>query len=890
MTDRRGASGKLFGSILIVVGVAVACSANKGSGSGVGRGTGTGASSNGGSAGTTGLVVGGGTTGILTGSGGNDGGTLPPVMLATCSATQACATGDTCVADGKGGGLCSPTGSACTTDNDCQNDTYCCSGTCRLDGMAAGVCVVGDTRPTNAMCTTAIKQGVFAPNLACAWQGPDATDPFPTHAQVLTTPLVADLPDDSGTAAEIIFVSSDSQAGAEQGDGTGGRIRILNGQTCKQDEVIKAGPAVRDAATPAIGDLDGDGKPEIVAHEAFPNNDKIVAFTWKTDHYDVMWETTTGLTSSDPGAWDGVSLHDLNNDGKAEVIGRGGEVFDGTTGKQIAAGGAPIILISDPVLGDVDHDGTVDLIANEVFSWNGSGWTMKYKGLGATTPQQASTFYAFADFGTRNADGSFDHTKKDGIAEIVVTGPVGGLESSGSVGIYTLQGEALMRVDLPPGTNCPGGQALGERGGAPTIGDFDGDGMPEVATAGAFAYRVFDLDCKDAGQTCQDSTRYIRWAQDSQDCTSGTTGSTIFDFEGDGAAEAIYGDECFVRVYSGKTGDVLFSTYRSSATWWEQPIIADPDKSDRSKLIFGGSSNANTFASCGAGTCETRSPPDPDTRKNGCVDKIYKGLRCVTNDDCPSKQCDSGFCRCSTDVDCGNTWSAPISDGNDVESGLVCTSPIAGTPGTGNVCRMQHGDVQVRSVADKYFTGVFVYRDILDRWASSRTMWNQHAYSITNVNDDGTIPSTSKWAQNYLDPTLNNFRQNRQGSTSADLADITGALDPADACTQTADGKVTFTGKICNRGLRGVGANMPAAFYLGDVDAGKSVCETVSNGPVPVGGCASITCEADGAAVSAGATITMVANDAGGGMRLVDECNYDNNTSSVVIPSCVVVK
>jgi hypothetical protein len=34
----------------------------------------------------------------------------------------------------------------------------------------------------------------------------------------------------------------------------------------------------------------------------------------------------------------------------------------------------------------------------------------------------------------------------------------------------------------------------------------------------------------------------------------------------------------------------------------------------------------------------------------------------------------------------------------------------------------------------------------------------------------------------------------------------------------------------------------------------------------------------------------MVANDAGGGTRLVDECNYDNNTSSVVIQSCAVVK
>ncbi len=878
-------SGKVVGLVLIALGVAVACSANStGKSSHNGANGGSGNTGNGSSNGG-GLIVGQG--GGIDPNGGGTGG-VPAVVLADCSAAMPCSSsGDICVATENGMGKCSPKGMACTSDKECMNDTFCCSGACRLDGAADGVCVLFDTKPQNNACTTAIKQGVFAPNLQCQWTGPTTGDAFPNHRQVLTTPLVADLPNDSGTAAEIIFVSSDSQAGAVQGDGTGGRIRILNGQNCMQDEVISAGPAVRDAATPAIGDLDGDGKPEIVAHENFPNNNKVIAFTWKTDHYDVMWEGT-GMANPDPGSWDGVSLHDLNNDGKAEVIGRGGEVFDGLTGKLIAAGGDPVILWSDPVLGDVDHDGTVDLVANQVFSWNGTGWTKKYPGMGATTAGAAATFYAFADFGTRSATGTFDHTKKDGIAEIVAAGPVGGSEASGMVGIYTLQGEALLKVNLPAGTSCVGGQALGERGGAPTIGDFDGDGMPELATAGAFAYRVFDLDCADAGQNCKDKANFVRWSQASQDCTSGTTGSTIFDFEGDGAAEAIYSDECFVRVYDGKSGEVLFSTYHSSATWWEQPIVADPDHSDRSKLIFGGSANANVFANCGDTTSEPRTPADPDSRKNGRVDKIYKGLRCVADTDCPSatSKCDSGFCRCTTDLECGNTWNAPISDGNDKESGLICTSPIAGTPGTGNVCRMQHGAVDFRPVAEKWFTGVFVYRDALDRWASSRSMWNQHAYSVTNINDNGTIPKTSEWMQNFQDPTLNNYRQNRQGSTSANLADITGALNKTDACSFTKAGGVLFTGKICNRGLRGVGANMPAAFYLGADTTGTPVCQTQSNGPVPVGGCASVTCEVPATTVAGGATITMVANDAGKGSRLVDECNYDNNTSSVVIDDC----
>ena len=37
--------------------------------------------------------------------------------------------------------------------------------------------------------------------------------------------------------------------------------------------------------------------------------------------------------------------------------------------------------------------------------------------------------------------------------------------------------------------------------------------------------------------------------------------------------------------------------------------------------------------------------------------------------------------------------------------------------------------------------GVTVYEGTKDDWASSRQIWNQHAYSIDNINDDGTVPA-----------------------------------------------------------------------------------------------------------------------------------------------------
>jgi hypothetical protein len=870
--------------------------------------------------GMTGGLGAGGSISITTGVGGGAGSGSPP--LPTCSASMPCPMNQLCV-KGPKGGLCSPTSGPCDLTMDtCQNDTYCCGADCRIDGKDEPVCVTGGTRPVNTACnTTAVAVGVFTPNLQCQWpqssgELPLPGDAYPNHKQVLVTPLVADMPTRpaGATWSNIIIVTSDATSGAEPGNGTGGRIRILNGQTCVQEAVITAGNPVRDAATPAIADLDGDGTMEIVTRENFPNNNKIIAFKWSGNAFGVMWEAT-GAPSLDGGAWDGVSIHDLNDDGVPEVIARYGEVYDGKTGRQLSAGGGPVILESDPVLGDVDGDGKVELIANKVFQWNGTGWIEKYPGLGATTRAEAVEFYGFADFGKRNADGSFDPTQKDGVAEIVAVGAhLGGAginEATGFVGIYTLQGEARLRLELaagaPAGTSCPAGQASGQRGGAPTIGNFVGtdptlnpNGMPQLATAGAYAYRVYDLQCANPGSGCQDAASSLRWSKPSQDCTSGATGSTIFDFEGDGKAEAIYSDECFVRVYEGRTGEVLFSQAHVSATWWEQNIVADPDHSDRSKIIFGNASTASVYSTCNAGRPDRTPAITTNNAFNGMMDTIHKGLRCATNEDCPSMNCQDGFCRCMVhptgppDIECGNDFDPPPSDGRSAESGLVCTTPLAGTPGTGNVCRMQHGNVTDKQTADKSFTGIRVYRDKLDRWASSRAMWNQHAYSITNIEDDGKIPKTSAWTQNFKDPKLNNYRQNRQGGTSKDLADITGSLDAADACALTKAGGVLFTGRICNHGLRGVGAQMPATFYLGGGDAGPigaPICgPKLTVGPLPAGSCSPITCEAPAAQVPPGSTITMIVNDAGGGQpgsnRIVDECKYENNTAVITIAMC----
>jgi hypothetical protein len=55
-------------------------------------------------------------------------------------------------------------------------------------------------------------------------------------------------------------------------------------------------------------------------------------------------------------------------------------------------------------------------------------------------------------------------------------------------------------------------------------------------------------------------------------------------------------------------------------------------------------------------------------------------------------------------------------------------------------------------------TGLYVIGGADQNWIPTRAIWNQHAYHVTNVRADGTIPATE--THHWLVPGLNAFRQN----------------------------------------------------------------------------------------------------------------------------------
>ncbi len=80
------------------------------------------------------------------------------------------------------------------------------------------------------------------------------------------------------------------------------------------------------------------------------------------------------------------------------------------------------------------------------------------------------------------------------------------------------------------------------------------------------------------------------------------------------------------------------------------------------------------------------------------------------------------------------------------------------------------GQVEIVFVSEPYngnYAGITVVGDMDLSWRPGRRIWNQHAYHITNTNDDGTIPQNAE--QNWK--SYNNFR-------SGDLSDNNGTAAP----------------------------------------------------------------------------------------------------------------
>lgn len=730
---------------------------------------------------------------------------------------------------------------ACTEDDDCQNDTYC--------EPNVG-CVPWGQPPTKTFdptCQIGLPPGNFAPTVKCEFKAAPTADPFPSHTDVQATPVVVNF-NVGGTGVPSIVAPFTATVPSNYTEDLG-VIRVLRGDNCELEANLGGGSAghpgfLVSSASVAVADLDGDGSAEVVAAAA---DGTLVAFTRKAGTWSRLWVSSvavSGACSNNrcPLGWAGPSIHDLDDDGIPEVI-REAVVVDGATG--VVKSGNPASYVShsvglNPVLANLDSDPAIELTNGQlVWEWVAGAWVQE-----SVTLAPGPGFAAVADFGAYGAG-------------LPATNPEVVVVRSGLVGIFALDGSAVLPEVLVPG----GG------GGAPTVSDYDGDGLPEVAVAGQAFLTVYDIDCTASprpGGLCQNTNACedmsgvpgacppgILWSRRTQDISSNITGSSVFDFEGDGKAEVVYADECFVRVYDGTDGSVLFSQYRSSCTWYENPIVADTDGNFRADLV----TPSNLACSDGVNgiACSMLNADGVDTQ--------FAGVRCLAAKDCPSGACDSGLCRCTSTSQC----CAAGTDAACLDEGFTCAAPPAGTAGTGNTCRASH---------PRGVSGIRVYSDANDGWVRSRTIWSQHAYHVTHINENGTVPTTSSWQKNWLDPKLNNFRQNVPGDASGqDIADLTAGV-AGFSCTGSG---AVLNAPVCNRGSAPVGAGVVVGFY----DGATLVCQAQTAKSLAPGECTNVSCTWATPPLSP-KDITVVADDGGANK----ECKEGNNTGTVFGVSC----
>ncbi len=564
-------------------------------------------------------------------------------VAAVCAGT-CCAGGTVCLFD-----KCVTPGKDCHTANDCAAGQYCETGlgdapadggvpdggndagplgdggaVCTAPLPLGGKCL--DLPPVCADADAGIDAGCIAQceyhppvgqlNAVQKWQWGPTADTKPNYTDVWSTPVVGRIYDancdgkvDELDPPNIVFVAGNDLAGAPAGTncqsaniGGGapsmchtGVLRMLDGSTGKEiwtldkpsaNSVGFAGMSV------AIGDIDGDGRIDII--------------TASGEGYVVMVDSTgkvvrtsdkplPGVTTATFGWGGGFAIADMDGDGFPEIA-FGASVFSTKDGKitllWTGAKGIGGSGVDEAMSTFVDLDGAADghlelLAGNTAYKADGTIlWNRNDLPDGLT------------------AIGDFDRDGKPEVA-LVAGGKLwilNGADGTTQLGPVTI-----------PGTGS---------GGPPTVADFDGDGVPEIGVAMATFYSMLKPDYVN-------KTIKVVWSTPNHDLSSSVTGSSVFDFEGDGKAEVIYADECYLWVFDGATGAVRYAAPTTSFTGTETSVVADVDGDGHAEIVL--ISNGADPSSKGWGCMDASGTPDtingikwtPSTFSN----KSYRGVR-----------------------------------------------------------------------------------------------------------------------------------------------------------------------------------------------------------------------------------------------------------------------
>ncbi len=512
-----------------------------------------------------------------------------------------------------------------------------------------------------------------------------------------------------------------------------GTLYVLDGKTgaSKWERPAQMGYA----NAPALGDVDGDGRPDIVIVKEYehslllPGSYSVVLYSADGT---VIWESAR-FPGDDFDYVAAPAISDMDHDGHPEiVVGRVILNSDGSTRGVGVAGRGSFGLspggISEgalPAIADLDLDGTEEVIVgNAMYSPDGDP--------------------LWVDFTQEDGMVSVANLDDDEAGEFIAV-------SYNTVRAHDTSGAVLWGPITLPSANITSPAA---------IGDIDADGLPEIIVAGGNELWAMERDGS------------IKWTAEVID-ESGATGASIFDFEGDGISEVVYIDEQEMLVFDGETGAVKFySAEHSSPTMYDYPSIADIDGDNQAEIV---------------------------------------------------------------------------------------------------VCHSDFGPA------------VSAYGDLDESWAPARTVWNQHAYSITNVNDNLSIPVDA--TPNF---TTYNSWHSAMAVTDAEALrfDLSGTIN--NVCEDDCDkGVVVVTYQIFNLSEARFEGPLMVSFYA-DFGDEKVLVDTIElslsieSGTTTEG----ITSYLHAADTIGSEGLIMVVDDNGMGTGMVTECSEIDNDDSWGVAIC----
>jgi hypothetical protein len=400
----------------------------------------------------------------------------------------------------------------------------------------AGECHVPDDGLDAAgECRQSAPPDSFTPTTQWTWDGPDGE----TDSGVI--PLVANLTDDNGDGSIDLCDVPDVVVTVTASFFTpgSGHVYVLDGATGAVHFVLDG--TVDPTVTPALGDIDGDGLPEIVAARyemaGLALQDRLVAFEHDGSE---AWVGADVIPYTEA-VYGAIALADMDADGDVEIA-FGTRVFDQVGNEVWAASDAFTFGAGHAVaVADLDGDGTQELVlGHSAYRADGSSYDANPQ-IGAGYPQVA------------NLD-------DDEMPEVLV------LDADG-IAILEHDGTTKLAAQRPTGD--PAGGLTWTK--PATVHDFDGDGAAELATGSANNYTVYERDAQ------------IVWMATVSD-QSGSAAGTAFDFLGDGTAEAMYADEHTLFIFDGD-GVPYLQVPRSSGTIIEYPVVVDVDNDSSAEIL-----------------------------------------------------------------------------------------------------------------------------------------------------------------------------------------------------------------------------------------------------------------------------------------------------------------